>query len=138
MSAPRICSLLPSATEMVAALGLLDQVVAVSEECDFPAEVRGKPVVTASRVDTARLGSLEIDSAVRSAVAEGRQLYAIDEEALRRLAPDVILTQDLCEVCSIDLRTVQRIAAEITPVPRIVNLNPNSLLSVLDDLLQVG
>jgi iron complex transport system substrate-binding protein len=97
----RICSLLPSATEMVAALGLLDQVVAVSEECDFPPEARSKPVVTASRVDTARLGSLEIDAAVRSAVAEGRQLYAIDEEALRRLAPDVILTQDLCEVCAV-------------------------------------
>lgn len=86
---------------MVAGLGLLDLVVGVSEECDFPAEARSKPVVTASRVDTARLGSLEIDAAVRAAVAEGRQLYAIDEEALRALAPDLILTQDLCEVCAV-------------------------------------
>lgn len=97
----RICSLLPSATEMVGALGLLDSLVGVSAECDFPAAARGKPVVTAARVDTSALGSLAIDAAVRQALQEGRSLYAIDEELIRGLAPDLILTQDLCTVCAV-------------------------------------
>ena len=74
----RICSLLPSATEIVAELGLVDSLVGISEECDWPPEVRGLPVVTASRVDTTRLSSVEIDKAVREAVGDGRPLYAID------------------------------------------------------------
>lgn len=97
----RICSLLPSATEMVGALGLLDSLVGVSAECDFPAAARGKPVVTGARVDTSTLGSLAIDAAVREALQEGRSLYAIDEELIRGLAPDLILTQDLCTVCAV-------------------------------------
>ena len=97
----RICSLLPSATEIVGALGLLDSLVGVSAECDFPAAARGKPVVTAARVDTSALGSLAIDAAVREALQEGRSLYAIDEELIRGLAPDLILTQDLCTVCAV-------------------------------------
>jgi iron complex transport system substrate-binding protein len=78
----RICSLLPSATEIVCDLGLADALVAVSEECDWPPEVRGLPVVTASRVDTTRLSSLEIERSVREAVSDGRPLYAIDRELL--------------------------------------------------------
>ena len=97
----RICSLLPSATELVGALGLLDSLVGVSAECDFPAAARGKPVVTAARVDTSALGSLAIDAAVRQALQEGRSLYAIDQELIRGLAPDLILTQDLCTVCAV-------------------------------------
>lgn len=97
----RICSLLPSATEIVASLGLAESLVAVSEECDWPPEVRELPVVTASRVDTARLSSLEIDRAVRRAVGDGRPLYAIDRELLERADPDLILTQNLCAVCAV-------------------------------------
>jgi iron complex transport system substrate-binding protein len=74
----RICSLLPSATEIVAELGLVDSLVGISEECDWPPEVRDLPIVTASRVDTTRLSSLEIDKAVRAAVGDGRPLYSID------------------------------------------------------------
>src|SRR5919197_1672049 len=102
----RICSLLPSATEIVASLGLLESLVGFSEECDWPPEVRRLPVVTASRVDTARVSSFEIDKAVREAVGDGRPLYAIDREQLEALEPDLILTQNLCTVCAVSSDTV--------------------------------
>jgi iron complex transport system substrate-binding protein len=85
----RICSLLPSATEIVADLGLVESLVGISEECDWPPEVRGLPVVTASRVDTRRLSSLQIDRAVCEAIGEGDHLYAIDRELLETLQPDL-------------------------------------------------
>src|SRR6266849_7568048 len=97
----RICSLLPSATEIVASLGLAESLVAVSEECDWPPAVRGLPVVTASRVDTALLSSFEIERAVREAVGDGRPLYAVDRELLEQLEPDLILTQNVCAVCAV-------------------------------------
>jgi iron complex transport system substrate-binding protein len=97
----RICSLLPSASEIVADLGLVESLVGVSEECDWPPEVRSLPVVTASRVDTTRLASVEIDEAVREAVGDGRPLYAIDRKLLDDLQPDLILTQNLCAVCAV-------------------------------------
>jgi iron complex transport system substrate-binding protein len=105
----RICSLLPSATEIVGALGLADALVGRSAECDWPPEVRDLPVVTAARVDTDLLGSLEIDRAVREALADGRSLYALDEELIEELAPDVILTQDLCAVCAVSSDDVGRL-----------------------------
>ena len=107
----RICSLLPSATEIVASLGLLESLVAVSEECDWPLEVRALPVVTASRVDTTRLSSFEIDKAVREAVGDGRPLYAIDGELLEALEPDLILTQNLCTVCAVSGDAVNELCA---------------------------
>src|SRR6266542_2007017 len=107
----RICSLLPSATEIVAALGLVESLVAVSEECDWPPEVRGLPLLTASRVDTTRLSSFEIDQAVRKAVGDGRPLYAIDRELLEALEPDLILTQILCTVCAVSSDTVDELSA---------------------------
>ena len=97
----RICSLLPSATEIVAALGCLDQLVGRSAECDFPPPVARLPVVTSARIDTADLDSAAIDGAVRAALADGRSLYAVDGDLIARLAPDLILTQDLCEVCAV-------------------------------------
>ena len=107
----RICSLLPSATEIVAELGLADSLVGISEECDWPPEVRGLPVVTASRVDTTQLPSLEIDKAVREAVGDGRPLYAIDRESLETLRPDLILTQNLCAVCAVSADNVGELCA---------------------------
>ena len=97
----RICSLLPSATEIVAALGLFDWLVGRSAECDFPPQVSRLPVVTSARVDTTALGSVAVDAAVREAVAEGRSLYAVDADLIAQLTPDLILTQDLCEVCAV-------------------------------------
>jgi iron complex transport system substrate-binding protein len=120
----RICSLLPSATEIVGHLGLLGSLVGVSDECDWPAEVRELPVVTASRVDPRSLTGAQIDAAVRDAVAGGRSLYVLDEALLATLAPDVILTQDLCTVCAVsgdDVVTLCPVGAEV------ISLNPMTL-----------
>lgn len=119
MGAQRICSLLPSATEIVATLGLAERLVGVSAECDWPTEVRDRPVVSASRVDTTTLSAREVDDAVRSAVAAGRSLYAVDQELIERLDPDLILTQDLCAVCAVssqELGAVCSVAAETISV----------------------
>ena len=120
----RVCSLLPSATEIVGHLGLADSLVGVSEECDWPAEARDLPVVTASRVDPSTLTGAEIDAAVRVAVADGSSLYALDERVLEELAPDVILTQDLCTVCAVSSDDV----ASLCPVGgEVISLNPTTL-----------
>jgi iron complex transport system substrate-binding protein len=123
----RICSLLPSATEIVARLGLAGSLVGVSEECDWPPEVRGLPVVTASRVDPTSLTSASIDAAVRAAVDGGRSLYALDEERVAELAPDVILTQDLCTVCAVSGDDV----ASLCPVgAEVISVNPMTLADI--------
>ena len=101
MRARRICSLLPSATEIVASLGQLDRLVGRSAECDFPPAVSRLPVVTSARIDTDTLDSAAIDAAVSDALVDGRSLYAIDADLIAQLAPDLILTQDLCEVCAV-------------------------------------
>ena len=97
----RVCSLLPSATEIIAELGLIDSLVGVSEECRWPPQVVGKPVVTAARIDPSTLSSVEIDTAVRASLADGRSLYAVDAELIAELDPDLIVTQDLCAVCAV-------------------------------------
>jgi iron complex transport system substrate-binding protein len=115
----RICSLLPSATEIVGALGLSDSLVGVSEECDWPPEARQLPVVTASRVDTSSLDSGSIDRAVRDALVDGMPLYAVDEALIASLDPDLILTQDLCAVCAVasgDLRSLRSLDGEIVSI----------------------
>jgi iron complex transport system substrate-binding protein len=137
----RICSLLPSATEIVADLGLVDSLVGVSEECDWPPEVRGLPVVTASRVDTTRSTSLEIDKAVRAAIGDGRPLYAIDGALLDTLEPDLILTQNLCAVCAVSADDVNELCATDAEV---VALDAHTLAEIeerivsLSDLLGVS
>ena len=130
----RICSLLPSATEMVGALGLLDSLVGVSAECDFPPAARGKPVVTGARVDTSALGSLAIDAAVRQALQEGRSLYAIDEELIKGLAPDLILTQDLCTVCAVSSGEVALCGVEAETMV----LDAHTIAEIGDCVLALG
>lgn len=95
----RICSLLPSSTEIVYALGLGDDLVAVTHECDYPAAVAGKPIITRSNIDSERLSSREIDALVRSESHDHRSLYRLDRDLLEQLNPDLILTQELCDVC---------------------------------------
>jgi iron complex transport system substrate-binding protein len=106
----------------VALLGEAAQLVGVSEECDWPPGVRGLPVVTASRVHSAELSSVEIDAAVRVAVGDGRSLYAVDAELLDELRPDLVITQDLCSVCAVSSDDVMRLSDVET-----LSLNPRTL-----------
>lgn len=127
----RICSLLPSATEIVGHLGLTDSLVGVSEECDWPEGVDRLPVVTASRVDPAELTSLQIDAAVRTALEDGSSLYTLDERLVAELAPDVILTQDLCTVCAVSGDE----AATLCPVgAEVISLNPTTLEGIAESV----
>src|SRR3989442_5827373 len=102
----RICSLLPSATDIVLALGLGDRLVAVTHECDLPPELREVPIVTRSRVDPAQSSSREIHDHVTAAAHSGSSLYTLDHARLERLDPDLILTQELCDVCAISYQEV--------------------------------
>src|ERR1043165_1237792 len=120
--APRIVSLLPSATEIVCALGLEDALVGVTHECDFPASVVGKPVLTASRISHATMSSAEIDHAVRSQLDGHGSIYELDEKLLRELKPDLIITQELCEVCAVSYKTVLRAARMFETDARVVSL----------------
>jgi len=97
----RIVSLLPSATEIIARLGLAESLVGRSNECTYPSEVQSLPVVTAARIDPRQLDSIEIDRQVRESIADGRSLYAVDAALIDELRPDVIVTQDLCAVCAV-------------------------------------
>ena len=131
----RICSLLPSATEIVGHLGLTGSLVGVSEECDWPPDARALPVITASRVDPTSLTSAEIDGEVRAAVADGSSLYALDERLLDELAPDVILTQDLCTVCAVsgdDVATLCPVGGEV------ISLNPTTLEEIAKSVETLG
>ena len=132
----RVVSLLPSATELLCAIGGESLLVGRSHECDFPESIESRPALTAQR--TVLASSSQIDQQVRETLASGDSLYEIDADALRNLRPDVILTQDLCTVCSIDLKTVRAIAATIEPEPMIVSLDPKSIFDVFDDLLTIG
>jgi iron complex transport system substrate-binding protein len=131
----RICSLLPSATEIVASLGLVESLVAVSEECDWPPEVRALPVLTASRIETTRLSSFEIDRAVREAVSDGGPLYAIDRKLLETLQPDLILTQNLCTVCAVSSGTVDELCVTDAEV---VALDAHTLAEIEGRILSLA
>ncbi|HEU5245922.1 MAG TPA: cobalamin-binding protein [Candidatus Udaeobacter sp.] len=134
----RIVSLLPAATEIAAALGLMNQVVGVSHECDFPKEANARPRVTRCPVHNAGLTSGEVDQWVRRALRDNGTIYAIDEPLLRELRPNVILTQKLCDVCAVGYGTVARLAQTLPGPPQVVNLEPTSLSDVFDDIRRVA
>ena len=134
----RICSLLPGATEMAYLLGLGDQIVGVTHECDYPAEAKTKPVVVRSAIDPHRMSSAEIDRKVAELLQAGKGLYTIDERIFAEASPDVILTQGLCDVCALDYNDVVKAAQKLPRMPAIVSLNPHSLAEILDDIIRVG
>jgi iron complex transport system substrate-binding protein len=134
----RIVSLLPSATEIVCALGLEDSLVGVTHECDFPASVVGKPVLTASRISHERMSSAEIDHAVRSQLDGHGSIYELNEGLLRELRPDLIITQELCEVCAVSYKTVLRAARMFEAGARVVSLEPENVRDIFENVRTVG
>jgi len=133
----RILSLLPSATEIVYALKLGDSLVGVSHECDYPPEARTKPVVSTSDL-SAMLRSQEIHRAVSAHHHPSHSLYRIDEEVLRQIDPEIIITQELCSVCAVPVSQVREAARILEGPCRIVSLEPNNLQQILDNILAVG
>jgi iron complex transport system substrate-binding protein len=129
----RIVSLVPSATEMLFALGLGDEVTAVTHECDHPAAVLDLPKVTRDRIGPG-LEAAEIDRAVRELTQRGEAIYELDEAALRSLQPDLIVTQALCAVCAVSYDDVKAVAARIDSEPRVISLDPHTLGEVLGDV----
>jgi iron complex transport system substrate-binding protein len=131
----RIVSLLPSATDMIAELGLLDSLVGVSDDCNWPAEVSSKPLVARTRIDVSGLTSAEIDALVNESASESHSLYAIDAQLLDELRPDLIVTQDLCEVCAVssgDLATACPVGCEV------FSMNPRSLDDVVESVIALA
>ena len=135
----RVVSLLPSATEIVCALGCAEQLVGISHECDFPESIRDRPVLTRSRIDPGA-SSLAIDVAVRTVIRDALSIYEVDSERLASLAPDVIVTQDLCEVCAVSLDDVRAAVARLALRDRIdiVSTSPTRLADVLGDIERVA
>ena len=133
----RIVSLLPSATEVLFALGLDHEVVGVSHECDYPAQARTKPVVIRSRVP-GDASPFDIDSFVRHQVKTGQSLYVVDADALEELAPDLIVTQDLCHVCAGSPDDLATALSRFARRPEVLCLNPQDLGDVWRDILWIG
>lgn len=134
----KICSLLPGATEVVAALGLADDVVGVSHECDYPPAMRRKPVMVKPAIDAERTSSPDIDRQVRGMLDEGRHLYALDEALFTRAEPDLVITQDLCQVCAITPGQLQRAINALAAPPVLLTLNPTSLEDIFTDVERIG
>jgi iron complex transport system substrate-binding protein len=133
----RIVSLLPSATEILCALGLDDEIIGVSHDCDFPPSVKERPVVIHSRIPLGT-DSADIDRLVRGFVERGESVYTVDGRLLRELAPDLIVTQDLCLVCAASPHDLAGVLAGFEYQPRVLSLNPRNLTDVWADILQVA
>jgi iron complex transport system substrate-binding protein len=134
-TAPRIVSLLPSATEIVCAVGGADQLVGISHECDYPDHIRGRPMLTRSRVSTSG-SSRDLDRSVRALLRDALSVYEVDDERLAQIAPDLIVTQDLCEVCAVALDDVRAAVAGLPGCDQvsIISLRPTRLEHVLGDI----
>jgi iron complex transport system substrate-binding protein len=135
----KIVSLLPSATEIVCALGLGDNLEAVTDGCDFPSTVRAKPVVSRSRLSVGDGASAaDVDGAVREAVKDGEPLYTLDAELMQRIQPDLILTQDLCRVCAVPTGQVKDALDVLGCQADVLSLDPHTVEEVLSDVVRVG
>ena len=133
----RIASLVPSSTEALFALGLGEQVVAVTHECDYPEAARRLPTLTSSVIPEG-LEAAEIDARVRELTGRGEALYRLDEARLAELAPDLIVTQALCAVCAVSYDDVRAVAGRLPSPPAVISLDPETLEEVLADLDRIG
>ncbi len=133
----RIASLVPSATEMLFALGLGESVVAVTHECDYPPQARALPHLTRTVLPSG-LDARQIDSAVKAALGEGRALYELDEERLTELAPDLIVTQAVCDVCTVSYEDVLEVATRLPGRPQVIQQDPSTLGEMLEDVIRLG
>lgn len=138
MNELRIVSFLPAATEMAYALGLGAQLAGVTHECDFPAEARGKPVVVRPALALEKMSLREIDTAVSARLRHGQSLYEVDENLLRRLRPNLILTQDLCQVCAPSGNELAIALRLLQPKPEVVWMSPHSLEEINQNLRALG
>jgi iron complex transport system substrate-binding protein len=134
----RICSLVPAATEVLFGLGLGDQVVGVTHECDWPPEAAERPAVTAALVETGELASAEIDRAVAEAAGNGRPLYAVDEEVWARIEADVVVVQELCEVCAVTTDSLDEIVRARALEVETIDFSPSTLDNVVASIFGLG
>ena len=134
----RIVSFLPSASEMVCALGLSNELVGVTHECDYPSEVRAKPAVVSSVLPLDSMTQSEIDSAVAERLRNGQSLYQVDERLLQDLAPDVIITQDLCQVCAPSGNELSQALRVLPKQPRILWMTPKSIGGIEANIRELG
>jgi iron complex transport system substrate-binding protein len=137
MSKKRVISLLPGATEIICALGAADQLVGRSHECDYPPEIRSLPACTSAKMDSGA-DSQTIDREIKTLIASGSGVYRIDTETLRRLKPDVIVTQAQCEVCAVSLQEVEASVGDWRRRPEIVSLSPSRLADIWEDIRRVA
>jgi iron complex transport system substrate-binding protein len=137
-STQRIVSFLPSATEIACALGLTDRLVGITHECDYPPEIQGKPVVVRNVLPVERMSQSEIDAAVAERMRQGLSLYQIDEILLQRLAPDLILTQNLCQVCAPSGNEVSQALKLLPKEPEVLWLTPKSLREIQENIRDLG
>src|SRR6266480_1825130 len=136
--AKRIVSFLPSATEIACALGLQDSLVGITHECDYPPEAQGKPIVVRNALPIERMSQSEIDAAVARRIKDGLSLYQIDEELLRKLAPELILTQNLCQVCAPSGNEVSQVLRLLPQEPEVLWLTPRTLNEIQQNILDLG
>jgi iron complex transport system substrate-binding protein len=134
----RIVSLLPSTTEIVCALSLENELVGITHECDYPAHITDRPRLTASRISHETMTSAEIDHAVRSQLDGHGSIYDLDEARLRELKPDLILTQELCDVCAVSYKTVAQAARAFEADVKVVSLEPNTIADIFANIRMVG
>ena len=138
VAAQRIVSLLPSATEMICALGLGDRLMGITHECDYPPEIAGKPIVVRSVLPIESMSQSEIDSAVTERLRNGLSLYRVDETLMREISPDLILTQDLCQVCAASGNEVSQLLRSLPTKPQILWLTPKSIEHIFDNVRDLG
>jgi len=134
----KIVSLLPSATEIICALGLEESLVGVTHECDFPVGVEAKPHLTASRISHETMSSAEIDHAVRRQLDGHGSIYDLNTQMLQELRPDLIITQELCEVCAVSYKIVEKAARMYVAEAQVVSLEPNTIADIFENINTVG